>query len=71
MSFASFPEYVADEARTSTVHVNPAEVAYVKAWVYHSFREPIAEIGLRCGTKIRVWLDVESTMKRLEEVQEP
>lgn len=69
MNLASFPEYVNNEARTPTCHVNPNDVAYVRAWKYHSFREPIAEIGLKCGTKLHVWLPVESVVKRLAETQ--
>jgi len=67
MTLVAFTLYTDNEARSATVHINPAEVAAVKPWWYHSFRSPIAEIVLQSGEKIRVWQNVETVVKRLGE----
>ena len=47
------------------VYVNPEEVACIQPWQYHSFRPAISEIVLKCGEKVYVWQDVETTIKLL------
>lgn len=69
MHLAAFPEYV-DDADSQTVYVNPAEVACVRGWKYHSFRPAIAEIVLQSGKAVHVWLEADAVVKRLKEAEE-
>lgn len=62
----SFTEYN-DAEHAATCHVNPAEVAAVREWRYHSFRPSITEIVLQSGQKLHVWQNVEAVVKRLAE----
>ena len=52
------------------VHVNPSEIAAVQDYRYHSFRNPIAQITLKCGDKIKVWDSVATVLNKIAEDNE-
>ena len=67
--FATLTQYDDRECDGAPISINPAEVACVRPWQYHSFRPAISEIVLKCGEKIHVWQDRETVVKRLAEAQ--
>lgn len=55
-----------DDCSHEPVLVDVAEIAVVRAFRYHSFRNAIGQVVLRSGEKINVWEDVDAIRRMMQ-----
>jgi hypothetical protein len=55
--------------RGGDVYVNPSEIAAIKSWRYHSFRDDVGEVILNTGEKIHVWETPEAIVKLINKAK--
>ena len=46
--------------------MQPEEIACVATYHYHSCRDPISIITLRCGKEIKVWETVDTVLNKMD-----